>query len=37
MILEAGCTVEQSAVGDVNLDGYREFFIPAYDKKVKVY
>lgn len=38
VILDAGSTVGQSAVGDVNHDGLPEFFIPLYDKgKIEVF
>lgn len=37
-LFNAGCTVGQTAVGDVNHDGYTEIFVPAYDKgKVTVF
>jgi hypothetical protein len=32
ILWNAGCTVGQTAVGDVNGDGYTEIFVPAYDK-----
>lgn len=33
-IITTGCTVGQIAVSDVNLDGYADFFVPAFEKGI---
>jgi hypothetical protein len=38
IVVNAGCTVGQSAVGDVNGDGFADIFVPAYDSnKIHVF
>lgn len=38
IVVDAGCTVGQSAVGDVNGDGHADVFVPGYDSnKIHVF